>query len=240
MYWLVPKSLYCHPSVIMSSIVQPLFPVGLSLVGQHVIVIGGRAEAVDKTRRLLAAQAKVTVVSLRVDPEIIAWAENEKVVWLRREVKAIDMRGCQLVLNTLSPQNPAHASIFAWARRERVLISTYDQPDRSDLGMPAEVKRGHLRIAISTSNASPTIAGALRRALELIIDESEIEEFLDHLGELRQEIRKRVESTSKRRTLMQKAASGITFSGTLGLPNDWRGRIDDMRRKFGMIGSKTK
>jgi precorrin-2 dehydrogenase/sirohydrochlorin ferrochelatase len=209
----------------------------LDLVGQPVLVIGGEAEALDKSRRLLDAQAHVTVVSPAVEPQLRSWAENGRLVWRRRAVQPADLHGCRLVVNTLADQNPAHPSVAAWARRERVLLSTYDQPDRSDLGMPAVVSRGHLRIAIATSNASPSVAGLLRRELERVIDVSELVPFLDELGELRRELRERVADGHTRRALLRQAAAGLTLSGTIRMPPRWRERLADVRHRFSMIRS---
>lgn len=221
----------------MSATLRPLFPIGLDLVGQPVLVIGGGAEARDKSGRLLDAQALVSVVSPAVEPQLRSWAEHGRLVWLRRTVRPADLSGRRLVINTLSDGNPAHPAVTAWARRERVLLSTYDQPDRSDLGMPAVVSRGHLRIAIATSNASPSVAGLLRRELERVIDASDLVSFLDELGDLRRELRVRVADGDTRRGLLRQAAAGLTLRGSVRTPPRWRERLADVRRRLGMIGS---
>lgn len=222
----------------MSATLRPLFPIGLDLVGQPVLVIGGEDEARDKAARLLDAEALVTVVSPAVEPQIRSWAASGRLVWLRRTVRPADLRGRRLVVSTLTDGNPAHPAVAAWARRERVLLSTYDQPDRSDLGMPAVVSRGHLRIAIATSNASPSVAGILRRELERVIDASDLVPFLDELGELRRELRDRVADGDTRRALLRQAAAGLTVAGTIRTPAGWRERLADVRQRFRMIRSK--
>lgn len=221
----------------MSATPRPLFPIGMDLVGQPVLVIGGAAEARDKSGRLLDALALVTVVSPAVEPQLRSWAEDGRIAWLRRTVQPADLRGRRLVVNTLTDGNPAHPAVTAWARRERVLLSTYDQPDRSDLGMPAVVSRGHLRIAISTSNASPTVAGLLRRELERVIDASDLVPFLDELGELRREMRERVADGDTRRAFLRQAAAGLTIAGTIRTPPRWRERLADVRHRFRMVRS---
>lgn len=224
----------------MSAIVRSLFPIGLDLVDQPVIVIGGRSEALDKTRRLLAAKAQVTVVSPQVDRELRDWADEGRIHWIDRVVQATDLCGCKLVLNTLSFDNQMHAAIVAWARRERVLICTYDQPNCSDIGMAAEIRRGHLCIAVATSNASPSVAALLRQDLGRLIDDSEIVDFLDGLAILREELREQVADVKERRRLMRQAASGMALSGSIRLPPRWRERLADMRRRLCVIGSGVK
>ena len=221
----------------MTATLRPLFPIGLDLVGQPVLVIGGESEALDKTQRLLDAQARVTVVSPTVEPQLQDWAAAGRLVLHGRTVQPADLRGPRLVVNTLAAANPAHPAVVAWARRERVLLSTYDQPARSDLGMPAVVSRGHLRIAIATSNASPSVAGLLRRELERVIDDSDLVAFLDDLGTLRRELRERVADGETRRALLRQAAAGLRFSGSIQTPARWRERLADVRRRFCMLRS---
>lgn len=221
----------------MSATLRPLFPIGLDLAGQPVLVIGGEDEARDKAARLLDAQALVTLVSPVADPQLRSWAEAGRLAWLRRTVRPGDLRGQRLVINTLAGGNPAHPAVTAWARRERVLLSTYDQPDRSDLGMPAVVSRGHLRIAIATSNASPSVSGLLRRELERLIDASDLVPFLDELGELRRELRDRVADGDLRRAVLREAAAGLTVAGEIRTPPRWRERLADVRRRFRMVRS---
>ncbi|MCY4377630.1 MAG: bifunctional precorrin-2 dehydrogenase/sirohydrochlorin ferrochelatase [Spirochaetaceae bacterium] len=221
----------------MSATLRPLFPIGLDLVSQPVLVIGGGAEARDKSERLLDAQALVTVVSPEADPQLRSWASAGRLTWLRRTVQPADLGGRRLVINTLADGNPAHPAVAAWARRERVLLSTYDQPDRSDLGMPAVVSRGHLRIAIATSNASPSVSGLLRRELERVIDASDLVPFIDELGELRRELRERVADGDTRRALLRQAAAGLTVAGTIRTPPRWRERLADVRRRLRMVRS---
>ena len=223
----------------MSAAPRPLFPIGLDLVDRPVLVIGGGAEAQDKTGRLLDAQAQVTVVSPAAEPALRSWAAAGRLYWRRRTVRPADLHGCSLVLNTLGAGNPAHPEITAWARRERVLLSTYDQPERSDLGMPAVVSRGHLRIAVATSNASPSLAGSLRRELERLVDESELAAFLDELGALRAEVRERVADGASRRDLLRQAAAGVTVTGGIRTPPGWRERLTDIRRRLDVLNSRS-
>ena len=223
----------------MSAAPRPLFPIGLDLVGQPVLVIGGRAEAEDKTGRLLDARAQVIVVSPAVEPRLRSWACAGRLIWRRRTVRPADLHGCRLVINTLGAGNPAHPAITGWARRQRVLLSTYDQPERSDLGMPAVVSRGHLRIAVATSNASPSLAGSLRRELERLVDASELVSFLDELGALRGDLRERVADGETRRSLLRQAAAGLEVAGSIRTPPRWRERLADIRRRYCMLSSDS-
>ena len=148
---------------------NPQFQVGLDVAGRRCVVIGGGAEATDKTRRLLDARAKVEVVAPAVSPELRGWAAAGHIRHHRRRYRQGDLDGAVLVLNTVRTDLALCRQVFAAARRRRLPINTFDLPRYSTIAMGALVSCGPLRISISTSNASPTLASRLRQDLEAIL-----------------------------------------------------------------------
>jgi precorrin-2 dehydrogenase/sirohydrochlorin ferrochelatase len=96
-----------------------------------------------------------------------------------------------------------------------------DQPDYSTITMPALVKRGNLRIAISTSGTAPALAKVLRQNLELLFNE-EFDQFLEWLGALREECKNSEVSDIRRRERLTEAVNGFQLTGELQYPNSWR------------------
>ena len=148
---------------------NPQFQVGLDVAGRRCVVIGGGAEATDKTRRLLDARAAVEVVAPAVSPELRGWAAAGRIRHHRRRYRQGDLDGAVLVLNTVRTDLALCRQVFAAARRRRLPINTFDLPRYSTIAMGALVSCGPLRISISTSNASPTLARRLREDLEAIL-----------------------------------------------------------------------
>ena len=87
------------------------------------------------------------------------------------------------------------------------------------------------------SNASPSLAGSLRRELERLVDESELAAFLDELGALRAEARAQVADGDSRRDLLRQAAAGLTVAGSIRTPPRWRERLADIRRRLHVLNS---
>ena len=157
------------------------FQVTLDLDGRQCMVIGGDEEAADKTVRLLEAGAKVTVVHPTLHADLRKLTASGKIIHRGRTFRSSDAQGVVLVLNVLKGDLALAKSLMELAKTERFLVWSIDQPEYCTVVMPALVKRGPLRIAISTSRTSPALAKVLREDLEAVFDE-EFDQFLDWLG----------------------------------------------------------
>ena len=220
---------------------NPHFQVGLDVAGRRCLVIGGGAEAGDKTGRLLQAGAAVVVVAPELNAELRALADAGRIRHCPRRYRRGDMRGAVLVLNTVRSDAALCRRAFAQARRRRIPINTYDLPQYSTVAMAALAACGHLRVSISTSNAAPALAGRLRRDLQAIFQGGavgsepaggEMEQFLDGLGRLRALAKERAASAAERRALLRAQVEGFRLAGTVHLPPEWRRRLAAARREL--------
>ncbi len=200
---------------------NPGFQVSFDLEGRQCMVIGGDEEAVEKVQRLLAAGAKVTVVHPTLHVELRKLTASGKIIHRGRTFRATDTQGVVLILNMLKGDLALAKSLYELAQTERFLVWSIDQTDYSTIMMPALVARGPLRIAISTSGASPALARVLRQNLEGLFDE-EFDQFLDWLGALREELKKSEVSDLRRRERLMEAVNGFQLSGTLQFPPSWK------------------
>ncbi|MCA9460749.1 MAG: bifunctional precorrin-2 dehydrogenase/sirohydrochlorin ferrochelatase [Nitrospirales bacterium] len=197
------------------------FQVTLDLVGRSCLVLGGDDEALEKVTRLLDAGAKVTVVHPTLHTELRKLTASAKIIHRGRTFRSTDTQGVTLILNVLKDDVGLAKSLFELAQTERFLLWSIDRPDFSSVLMPALAQRGALRIAISTSGASPALAGVLRRNLESLFDE-EFEQFLDWLGALREELKKTELSDHRRRERLLEAVEGFKVSAEITYPSSWK------------------
>ena len=197
------------------------FQVTLDLVGRSCLVLGGDDEALEKVTRLLDAGAKVTVVHPTLHTELRKLTASAKIIHRGRTFRSTDTQGVTLILNVLKDDVGLAKSLFELAQTERFLLWSIDRPDFSSVLMPALAQRGALRIAISTSGASPALAGVLRRNLESLFDE-EFEQFLDWLGALREELKKTELSDHRRRERLLEAVEGFKVSAEITYPSFWK------------------
>jgi precorrin-2 dehydrogenase/sirohydrochlorin ferrochelatase len=197
------------------------FQVTLDLDGRQCLVIGGDEEAVEKITRLLDAGAKVTVVHPTLHNDLRKLTASGKIIHRGRSFRAADAQDVVLILNVLKDDLALAKSLYELAKTERFLVWSMDQAEYSTILMPALVKRGPLRMAISTSGTAPALARILRENLEAAFDE-EFDQFLDWLGALREELKKTEASDRRRRERLLDAVNGFALTASLHYPNSWK------------------
>ncbi len=193
----------------------------LNLDGRACLVIGGDEEAVEKTTRLLEAGAKVTVVHPTLHVDLRKLTASGKIIHRGRNFRSTDAQDVVLVLNVLKDDLELAKSLYELSKTEKFLVWSMDHADYSAILMPALVKRGPLRMAISTSGTAPALARTLRESLESVFDE-EFDQFLDWLGALREELQKTESSDKRRRERLLEAVDGFTLEATLQYPKSWK------------------
>jgi siroheme synthase-like protein len=186
-----------------------LFPAFLKLAGRRCLVVGAGPVAEEKIEGLLRTGADIRVVSPRATRRIRAWARAKKLRWDAREFRASDLKGVLLAVAATS--SPAlHAEIYRRARRRAVLCNVVDDPEHCDFYYGAVVRRGALQIAISTGGHSPALAQRLKKQIEREYG-AEYESWLEELGEIRKRLFAKKISQERRRALLHRLASEISF-----------------------------
>jgi siroheme synthase-like protein len=132
------------------------------------VVFGGDGIAQQKVEGLLAAGARVTVISATLNDGLAALAETHEVLHHARGYQRGDLADAVLAFAAIDDPD-VHAAMAAEAAAARVLLNVVDQPRFCSFIAPAVVSRGAVSIAISTSGASPALAKRLRKDLEQAI-----------------------------------------------------------------------
>jgi len=188
---------------------MPLFPAFLKLEGRRCLVVGAGRIAEEKIESLLRAGGKIDVVAPDATGRVRAWSRTRKIRWQQRSFRAADLRGAFLVVAaTSSPK--LHTQIFRQARRLGILCNSVDDPAHCDFYYGSVVRRGELQVAISTGGHSPALAQRLRKKLEKEIS-AEYEHFVTTLGAARRRLFAKKMTPARRKELLHKLASEISF-----------------------------
>lgn len=175
------------------------YPVYLQLRGQSCVVIGGGEIAEGKVEGLLAAQAKVVVISPDLTPHLRDLVEEKQLTYLAREYQPGDLSGAFLVICATDQVEINHL-VWQEATANRQLVNVVDDTPRCNFIAPSILRKGDLTIAISTSGKAPALAVRLKERLQHELG-PEYERFLELAGELREPLARHVPDFETRKAL---------------------------------------
>lgn len=163
-----------------------LFPVFIKLNAIKTLLIGAGNVGLEKLLAILSNSpgANVEVIGIEVLPELQTLAERyENVTVFEREFSVVDLEGAALVI---AATNNAllNEEIRKLATERNLLVNFADKPDLCDFYLGSVVKKGNLKLAISTNGKSPTIAKRLKEVLSRHLPD-ELNDTLDHMASLR-------------------------------------------------------
>ncbi|MBK8284126.1 MAG: uroporphyrinogen-III C-methyltransferase [Ahniella sp.] len=166
----------------------PYFPVFVDLRQGSVLVVGGGAVASRKVDALLAADARITVGSPELCDHLQSLQLAGRIRWIRGQYEPTWLRHRGLVI-AATDDREVNARVAADARAQSVWVNVVDEPEVSNVILPAVVRRGPLTVAIGTQGFAPSLSRRLREELEKLLSPS-----LGGLLELAARYRARIKS----------------------------------------------
>ncbi len=175
------------------------YPVMLDLRHRRVAVVGGGTVAEHKARGLIAAGARVRVISPAVTQGLRALADDGAIEVDARPYWPGDLDGATLAI--AATDDPAvNRAVQHEADAARVLVNVVDNGEQGDFVVPSVHRRGDVTVTVSTAGQCPTLAVRLRERIgELVRDEHAT--FARLAGSRRAEIARRVPDDAARRRL---------------------------------------
>ncbi|MCT4215247.1 TSUP family transporter [Elizabethkingia anophelis] len=167
-----------------------LYPIFVKLETLSLLIIGGGKVALEKLDSVLtnAPQTSVKLVAKEIIPEVKALQEEYKnLVLEQRAYTYADFDTADLVIAAVNDLIVAE-QIRNDAHIKGVLVNIADKPELCDFYLGSIVRKGELKIAISTNGKSPTIAKRLREILTETIPD-EVDEVLDNMQNIRQQLK---------------------------------------------------
>jgi precorrin-2 dehydrogenase/sirohydrochlorin ferrochelatase len=181
---------------------RPYYPAILDLAGRNALVVGAGRVGEGKIRGLLAAGARVRVVSLEATEEVRSWAREGRIELHLRPYESEDL-GDRFLVIAATEREETNKRVSGDAEARQMLCNVVDVPDLCNFILPSIMRRGDLAIAVSTAGASPALARKLRLSLEA----SHGEEYalsLELLGSLREELKQRYPDPRDRKVLFER------------------------------------
>lgn len=172
------------------------FPLFMQLQDCPCLVVGGGPVAWHKVCVLQDFGARVLVVAPEVCREI---RKMPGVIWYEKIYEKSDLEGMRLVVAATSKESLNH-KIAVDCRDQGIPVNAVDQQKDCDFIFPSYVKQGEVVAAFSSGGQSPLITQHLKKANEPIVT-AFLGELARCLGELRQEVKERIEPAERRRQI---------------------------------------
>lgn len=151
----------------------------LSFEGKYVVIVGGGAESYRKTLSFLEAGSKILVASRSFSKGINELHHAKKI-----NLQKTDIKDGEAFINSLDPKpylllavtndHNLNLKLAKHAKSLGCMIYVTDNPSISDFIVPSVTTIGDVKIAISTSGKSPTMARVLRKRIEGIITQEDL------------------------------------------------------------------
>lgn len=167
-----------------------LYPIFIKLDQVQTLIVGGGNVGLEKVNFILrqSPQAKIKIVSKEFHPKIILLAiKNKNIKLFEREFNYSDLENIKLLI--LATNNKKfNFEIYLEAKKQNILTNVVDNPPLCDFYTSAVLKKGPVKIAISSNGVSPTLAKRLRDIIEDVIPD-EVELSAKALNKIRKNIK---------------------------------------------------
>jgi len=167
-----------------------LFPVFFKLENMNLLVVGGGYVGWEKLSAVLknSPNTNTKLVAIEIGEEVRALAKDyPNVQLIEKAFDPTDLEGINLVIVGVDDPE-ASSTIQAVCREKNILVNVADKPALCDFYLGSVVKKGDLKIAISTNGKSPTVAKRMRELLTDVIPET-IDEVLQDMTAIREKLK---------------------------------------------------
>ena len=167
-----------------------LFPIFLKLEQLNLVIVGGGFIALEKLNAVLdnSPNTKIKLIGSKISQDIkdltLAFTN---VTLLEKKYHERDLEGADLVIAAVGDITLAE-EIQKDAKKMGILINAADKPALCDFYLGSIVRKGDLKIAISTNGKSPTMAKRVKETLNDVFPE-ETQEVLENLFAIRENLK---------------------------------------------------
>jgi siroheme synthase-like protein len=167
-----------------------LFPVFLKAEAGSILLVGAGPVGLEKLTALTANMpfANIKIIAIDILEEVREVAAQFPYITIeQRSYESKDLDGHYMVIAAVNNRSLSE-KIAKEAKQKGILVNVADTPDLCDFYLASIVKKGNLKIAISTNGKSPTMAKRLRQWLTDVLPDN-FDPLLQNLYEIRNTIK---------------------------------------------------
>jgi siroheme synthase-like protein len=167
-----------------------LFPVFLKLEKLRLLIVGGGKVALEKLHAVLDNSPATSIIMVAIEfneSTRNAAIHHKNVQLIERPYEDSDIEEADVII--IAVDDPFTSEIIRNDAHEKgKLVNVADKPELCDFYLGSIVKKGNLKIAISTNGKSPTIAKRLKETFNDLLPE-QLDEVLDNMEVIRNKLK---------------------------------------------------
>ncbi len=166
-----------------------LFPIFLKLENLSVLIVGGGYVGMEKLDAVISNSpaTKITLVAIQISDVIKEIAkEYPNIILKEKPYQISDLADNDIIIAAIN-ETAISQQIVTDAKSKKILVNAADKPELCDFYLSSVVKKGNLKIAISTNGKSPTIAKRIKEVLNETFPD-EIDDLLNNMQHVRNKL----------------------------------------------------
>ncbi|HEY6900001.1 MAG TPA: TSUP family transporter [Puia sp.] len=166
-----------------------LFPIFVKLERLRILIVGGGNVGLEKLQAVLqnSPATSITLVAPSISEAIRELADRHPGIrLLDRPYHPHDLDYADLAIVAVNDRAVSE-TVARDAKAQGILVNVADTPDLCDFYLSSIVRKGHLKIAISTNGKSPTIAKRLKEEIGSMIPD-EMGDVLENMQTIRKSL----------------------------------------------------
>ncbi|HMJ48138.1 MAG TPA: TSUP family transporter [Ferruginibacter sp.] len=184
------KTIATDESQVIPETDNNLFPVFLKLENLKLLIVGGGKVALEKLHAVIqnSPATKITMVAIDFSEATRSAAEHHPGIELiERAYESSDLDNVDIII--IAVNDPLTSMLIRNDAQIRgKLVNVADQPHLCDFYLGSIVKKGNLKIAISTNGKSPTVAKRLKESFNELLP-AVLDEVLENMEIIRGKIK---------------------------------------------------
>lgn len=182
------------------------FPLFADLNNRPVLVVGGGAVAARKVSLLLKANAEVRIVAQKLNAELTALLQQQRIIWLGKAFHADQVRSVFFVIAATDDEQLNHR-VFVVAESQQKLVNVVDDQEHCSFIFPSIIDRSPIQVAISSGGAAPVLARLLREKLEALLPQH-LGAMAEISGKWRHKVKSKLKTITERRRFWESLFNG--------------------------------
>ena len=187
------------------------FPISIDLEYMKIAVIGFGKVARRKTTSLIERGATVFVYSNKFEnlDEYVHYLKNGKLKTIEKDMNFENLSGLDEfdIIVAATSDSYLNERIAQYCLERRKLVNCASDRKYSNFIFCSNIYRGKLSIGVSTDGASPALAGNIKKSIEKILDDGDIERRIDILAKLREYAVNNIVSQAERRKYLREIST---------------------------------